>query len=925
MRDLRTETLSDIIYAVGNFAEKEKTRLDKWNRDGQNLYTDMNAQRRHRRKPDQAVTEAPGSKSAAEVTEEPEVRYDPNIFRRPVAKSAPEKPAEPETPAVPEEPDMPEKTVIPEKAAADLQEMNDKPEESEVPEESEDSPVSPAAETKEEAFAEEVKEETPVIGREADSRVPPEARRMAAAPYGTARPEAKRPGTRPQVAPPRKPIQAERPVNPRPRPRPQGDVNGNIRNAAHERNQQGRSPRVRVGYAPGRMSDDMTQQIPTQETIREQLYSRDAKAYLEKRSQPFRTENSVAPAQDRPEHKLLWIIVALLIIAGLVMTGVMIIRNKNNRDATARRAAPRVIDYKVIPEPEGLTAPVDLSFSVTTEKDVDKVRLYADGDRDLDTEIVVATNTDAMEWGIKLHIETGFDGTVTLQVHRAGDELWYNTEHTTAIHVITPLTTMEPTEGSSAGKTELPAEGEDDTGKDAADPYDGTNPEEDDDYYDPEAEAAKADEEADEELTGEEPIEGTAAGNEDEPEEEPDEEPEGEPEEEQDEETADEPEEDVPVIAELRTVQPTETPAPETPKPTATPPMKAEAAVEADPGLITSTTVYTSNTKKEKSYSRPAKELIHMPEADGYYRNGKKLGVLTFRGDNFRRNAAVGTLDGAPTKLSVIWDAESGSSRGANTTYYGYGWTGQPAISLWSKEVRTGSNLFQSKQETSGLKEVIIAGLDGNVRFLDLKDGSITRNSIKLGYPMRGTPSIHPGGVPFMSVGQFARKMKVKTGKIGLRQYNLYTQKELKLLDGLDGKYHRPLNDVGSFETSALIDWTTETLITAGSNGMLYLEALNTNFDYIANVMTISPSVTVMTSKAKGQKNTALMAVESSIAAYDKYVFYADMGGILRCVDTDFLKPVWAVDTGDSVMAAIALDLTEKEEGEAGEAEPTET
>lgn len=37
--------------------------------------------------------------------------------------------------------------------------------------------------------------------------------------------------------------------------------------------------------------------------------------------------------------------------------------------------------------------------------------------------------------------------------------------------------------------------------------------------------------------------------------------------------------------------------------------------------------------------------------------------------------------------------------------------------------------------------------------------------------------------------------MKVKTGKIGLRQYNLYTLKELKLIDGLDGKYHRPLND----------------------------------------------------------------------------------------------------------------------------------
>jgi outer membrane protein assembly factor BamB len=69
-----------------------------------------------------------------------------------------------------------------------------------------------------------------------------------------------------------------------------------------------------------------------------------------------------------------------------------------------------------------------------------------------------------------------------------------------------------------------------------------------------------------------------------------------------------------------------------------------------------------------------------------------------------------------------------------------------------------------------------------------------------------------------------------------------------------------------------------------------------------------------MTSKAKGQKSTALIAVESSLAAYDKYVFYADMGGVLRCVDTDTLHPVWAAATGDAVMAAVALDLTESRE-----------
>jgi len=38
------------------------------------------------------------------------------------------------------------------------------------------------------------------------------------------------------------------------------------------------------------------------------------------------------------------------------------------------------------------------------------------------------------------------------------------------------------------------------------------------------------------------------------------------------------------------------------------------------------------------------------------------------------------------------------------------------------------------------------------------------------------------------------------------------------------------------------------------------------------------------------------------------------MGGVLRCVDTNTLTAVWAAETGDSVMAAVAMDLTESRE-----------
>ena len=529
------------------------------------------------------------------------------------------------------------------------------------------------------------------------------------------------------------------------------------------------------------------------------------------------------------------------------------LKNRNNPDQPVTREAPKVISFDVPETAKGQTAPVDLTFQAVTGKDVEGIRLRGEDGRELNTEAFCGDNADGKRWMINMHLETGFAGTVTVQVRREGEEEWYDTEHTAEVEVSSPL----------GNETAAPAE-----------PTPTPDPD-DDDYYNPD------ETESPEDVTGQ-----TGA---DTPEE----------------------EDDFPA-GELKTPEPTATPAPVTPEPTATPALTAEAASDASPDRITNITVWTGNTKKVKDYARPAKELIHMPAADEYTK--KQLGVMTFRGDNFRRNAAVGTLSAEPDGLGVLWQTEAGTARGEKVNFYGYQWTGQPVIARWSTEVRAHANISQAKAEKKALKEVIIAGVDGAIRFLDLEDGKITRSSIKLGYAMRGTPSLHTRGYPFMSVGQYARKMKNRRGNIGLRQYNLFTQGELELIDGLDGKYHRPLNDIGSFETSALIDRESDTLIAVGTNGALYLEALNSNFDYNTGIMTISPSVTVMTSRVKGQKSKALLAVESSPAAYDKYVFYADMGGVLRCVDTNTLRPVWAVDTGDSVMAAVAMDMTESQE-----------
>ena len=552
---------------------------------------------------------------------------------------------------------------------------------------------------------------------------------------------------------------------------------------------------------------------------------------------------------------------------------------------------------------ENVVAPTDVGFTITTSRDITDLRLTdADGEV-LMTGREFVNNTDQTIWNLTWHLEEGYEGEIRLQVLRG--EAWEDTEYTVAVNVAslpevateTPAVTVTetpqpvvtvteaPTEvPTQAPETEAPRAEEDAAAMartdetEALPDAEGGEAEE----YLPEAEDAEAEGEgeapfADGEELPEEGQDGEAAAD--------------------DGEGAEEAATYIPAS----TPEPTATPLPE---PTATPKLTAKAGDMADPSLVSTQIIY-NGTKRASEYTRASKEQITMPVGGEYTR--QQMGVLTFRNDAFRQNAACGTVKNAAS-LEVAWTAEAGSIKGASQTYYGIGWVGQPAIVKWSKEVRELSDIYDGKKEKTGLKEVIVAGLDGTIYFLDLSDGTNTRNIIRLGYPMKGSPSVHPGGAPYMNVGQFARKMAKGTGKIGLRQYNLYTGKEMNLIDGLDGSNRRAFNNVGSFETSALMDRTSDSLITAGTNGMLYVINMGSTFDYQMGTYTQSPGTVLLKTKAKGESD-ADTAVEASIAMYDRYVFYADVGGILRCVDTNNMKVVWAVDTEDTVESTPALAL----------------
>ena len=284
---------------------------------------------------------------------------------------------------------------------------------------------------------------------------------------------------------------------------------------------------------------------------------------------------------------------------------------------------------------------------------------------------------------------------------------------------------------------------------------------------------------------------------------------------------------------------------------------------------------------------------LSLPAQNGY---SEMPGVLTFRSGPYRQNAAYGYATAPEGKLEVLWEKRIG----ALDNWGGVGWNGQPALVQWPQNLRCVMNIYEEKKEKEGLIEVIYCTLDGNIYFYDIDDGTPTRDKIKVGYPMKGSVSIDPRGVPLLYSGQGISTVGGKRGPIGLRIFSLITGEELFRIPGITNDAYRRH---GAFDSVCLVDTTTDTLIAPGENGLIYTYKLNTLFDPVTGGLSISPE--------KGgyrYRNSRGLGTENSIAIYGHYGYFADNGGLLQCIDLRSLQPVWAADVTDDTDASVALD-----------------
>lgn len=286
-------------------------------------------------------------------------------------------------------------------------------------------------------------------------------------------------------------------------------------------------------------------------------------------------------------------------------------------------------------------------------------------------------------------------------------------------------------------------------------------------------------------------------------------------------------------------------------------------------------------------------------------------GIITFRGDNYRSGAAYGIADMESYTMKKAWNVSTGELK--KTTgkgeWTGSGWTGQPLIIRWPEETRKVMNLYDSKKNKSDLVEVIYATMDGNIYFLDLEDGSATRDKIKLGFPIKGTGSLYPNGTPLYVVGagddmgsDSARTFIVDLiqGKV-IYEYGNDDEFSLRTDNG----------NFCAFDSSALFDVATDTLIQPGENGVLYTTKLNTKYDGAS--VSIDPSDVVKwnyTTNRTGDDEYWL-GMESSAVVYDHYLYVCNNGGDLMCLDLNTMELVWSQDILDDSNASPVLEVSQ--------------
>ena len=350
------------------------------------------------------------------------------------------------------------------------------------------------------------------------------------------------------------------------------------------------------------------------------------------------------------------------------------------------------------------------------------------------------------------------------------------------------------------------------------------------------------------------------------------------------------------------TVQPTPTPTPEpTPTPVGLPDFKPHSVDGTEPERLISSTAIMVDGEVVEEYESDYEINFDLPE-----RYTELEGIVTFRGDNFRSGAAYGTAAVSSKTLTKAWSkSTSGLSDSDGTYWSGSGWTGQPLIVKWPEAIRKNiSAMYDWAREKEGLVEVIYATLDGHVYFYELTSGEYTRDPLNLGFNYKGAGALDPRGYPILYVGSGVDSVN---GRSRVKVVNLIDNSVMFEFGHNETFANRGWH---MFDSSPLVSAETDQLIYPGENGILYIIHLNTKYNEQTGELSVDPD-NIVKWKYNGVRSGSRywLGVESSAAIINNYIFLADNGGNLMCLDLNTLKLVWVQDVLDDTNCSPVVDV----------------
>ena len=369
------------------------------------------------------------------------------------------------------------------------------------------------------------------------------------------------------------------------------------------------------------------------------------------------------------------------------------------------------------------------------------------------------------------------------------------------------------------------------------------------------------------------------------------------------------------------TPAPTEKPGKATPAPTAEPTETPEPTPEPTPTPVPEFhPYYTENTNPDDYVKQLAvnvngrtlaEDESYEPEAQIDFLTGDEYtdmeGIITFRGNNFRDDAAYGYAELKDYKFGNYWSFNTGSLTAPDgENWSGSGWVGQPLLVKWPRETKAVMNMYDWAKEDDDLVEVIYATMDGNIYFLDLQTGKKTRDTLTMGYTFKGAGALDPRGYPLLYVGAGYESNK------GHSRAFIISLIDFKVLHtfGPEDNYAFALRAWPMFDGSPLVDAETDQLIYPGENGIVYIIKLNTQYDQKAGTISIEPETTKWHYNGR---NTTLyqywVGFEDSPVVWRGHLIIADNGGRLLCLDLNTLELDWVQNIWDDTNGTPVLSM----------------